>query len=555
MDIISYATSLAAKATAGSYISLGILCTVGGFILTGLLFGLKRGGAKTLLRLITVLASAIAAFCIVNAATAELESIFVGRSLEELLIEFVPDYTAQVPENWRNLIACFDAEVAERILFLAVYLVAVPLVFVVLFYLLKLVSSLVYLLLAAILGMMGKRRTFGSAVLGMLVGAVQGALIAAVLLIPVSGFVTLAVELKAPLTDESVPEETVAQVEEFYGWWFDDVTDNPVLSLVGNAGANALFNQMTTAHIADEAVTMGEEAKTLVNVFVDVLPLMGRDLMAPDDVAEEAMRSVLADLGDDKYTAEILAGILRGVSRAIDTGALIIPMEEPLPSLVEEVTVVFSDSSADNLKGDLETLLNVYLILGDHGILTAITEGGEDIIDLLIGEHEGERVITLITDELNRNERTKPISDAMAKMTLNALKGSITVGGVEAEELYDNVKTGLNEVLSAKREDYETEEEYKADVTDKLDTTLKDNGIELEPEIVDTMADYIIENYGDKTEITDQDITDALLSYYDAYAEWLENGGGEIPEDILPEGGEETPNPDGGEGPEGEPTE
>ena len=536
MDIVAYVPALVAKGTAGAYISLGILCAAACFILAGLVWGLKRGISKTLLRLITVLASAVAAFCIVNAATAWLEGLFVGRSLEELLTQYVPSYTTSVPENWRNLIACFDAETAERILFLAVYLVLVPVAFVLVFYVLKILSGLIYIILAAILGMMGRRTGFFSALLGMVVGAAQGALIAAVLLLPVSGLVGLATEAKAPLTAEGVPAETASQVEEFYGQWIDDVSDNPVLALIDTAGGGALFTDMTTAHVSDTAVVMGDEAKTLVQVYVDVLPLLGSDLMSPDAATEEAMRSVLADIGDDRYTAEIVSGILRGVSRAIDSGALVIPFEEPVVTLVKEVAAILSDSNADNLKGDLETMLNVYLILGQRGVLSVMAEGSTDVIDLLIGEHDGERVITLVTAELDKNPRTKPLSDAMAKMTLSALNGSISIGGMEAEELYDNVKTGLNDILSTSRDDYETEEEYKADVSSKLDTTLKDNGIELEAEIIDGMTDYIVENYGDKTEITDQDITDALLSYYDVYAEWLANGGGDIPEGILPEG-------------------
>ena len=527
MDIASYVTALSAKGTMGAYISLGILCVVAGFLLSGIIFGIKRGIAKTTLRLITVLLSAVAAFALVSMATGYVEGLFTDRTLNELLTELIPGYQDQVPENWRNLIACFDAEVAERIVLFVVYLVAAPILFIALFYLIKLLSSLVYLLLAAILGMMGKRGSFISSLLGMLVGAAQGALIAAVILVPVSGFASLAAEVKEPLTSESVPAETAAQVEEFYGWWIDDVTDNPVLTLVGDLGGKSLFDKMTTATVGDEMVAMGDEAKTLVQISVDAIPLIGCDPTVPDTAAKDAMRSIVTRVGDSRYTAEIVSGLLRGAARAIDTEVLAVPLGEPFASLIKEVAAVLTDSNSQNLKADLETVLDIYIILAERGVLTSMTEGGDDIIDVLVAEHDGERVISLVTSCLNKNERMKPISDAMAKITLNALKGSITLEGAESEELFTNVKTNLNEILLKNREDYEDENEYKADVSATLDSTLKENGIEMDAELVDGMADYIVKNYGEKSEITDQDITDALLAYYDVYADWIASSGSE----------------------------
>ena len=95
----------------------------------------------------------------------------------------------------------------------------------------------------------------------------------------------------------------------------------------------------------------------------------------------------------------------------------------------------------------------------------------------------------------------------------------------------------LFETLSISKED-KTEEEYKAEVSTSLDTILKDNGIELDTEIVDGMADYIYENYDDLnmagleegSELSEQKMNDIIFSYFDAYMEYMNTG--EIPEDI-----------------------
>ena len=82
--------------------------------------------------------------------------------------------------------------------------------------------------------------------------------------------------------------------------------------------------------------------------------------------------------------------------------------------------------------------------------------------------------------------------------------------------VYENLKTGLQDVTALRKDDYETDEEYKGAVSDKLDETLKGEGIELETDIIDKMADYVADNYAG-AELSDADVDDILLSYYDAY--------------------------------------
>ena len=52
------------------------------------------------------------------------------------------------------------------------------------------------------------------------------------------------------------------------------------------------------------------------------------------------------------------------------------------------------------------------------------------------------------------------------------------------------------------------------------------------------MSDYIAENYSGNEDITDEDINDAILSYYSSYVDYI-NGGGtlpdDIPDDLIPE--------------------
>ena len=124
---------------------------------------------------------------------------------------------------------------------------------------------------------------------------------------------------------------------------------------------------------------------------------------------------------------------------------------------------------------------------------------------------------------------------------------TIIVNGVEKDttEVYNEVKDGLKDVLAIERPTppifaddmtfeereeaairYEEErQQYMQQMTESLDSTLRDNGIELEDELVSGIADYIDDNVDDKNEYSDDELNEIILSYYDVYLEYLENGG------------------------------
>ena len=74
--------------------------------------------------------------------------------------------------------------------------------------------------------------------------------------------------------------------------------------------------------------------------------------------------------------------------------------------------------------------------------------------------------------------------------------------------------------MSIDKESYETEEEYVAEISNALDATLKSNQIELEKEIVDTMAQYVADNFSDMEVLTDEEVCDVIIYYYDAYLKY-----------------------------------
>ena len=91
-------------------------------------------------------------------------------------------------------------------------LLILPLAFVIIFHLLKFVTYIVYFILGGILSFMKREKSALSRLLGAALGAVQGLVIFAVLMVPISGYVATVADLKAPLTAEEMPPELYSDV-------------------------------------------------------------------------------------------------------------------------------------------------------------------------------------------------------------------------------------------------------------------------------------------------------------------------------------------------------
>ena len=95
------------------------------------------------------------------------------------------------------------------------------------------------------------------------------------------------------------------------------------------------------------------------------------------------------------------------------------------------------------------------------------------------------------------------------------------------------VKTGLNNVITINKNDFATEEEYREELTNTIETTINDTiGVELEPEVVDEIADFVDENYAERVEeLTDEEFNEIMFEVIDIYQSYI-NGEEINPDDL-----------------------
>ena len=566
--------------TVGAIVSAAILGFVALFIISGIIFGIKRGFSKSVVRLLTVVLAAGGAYFICSFAFVWISSFVEGKSLEEVLRIVISNYDSLLNEKYRNVIASIDSSTAYDLAKLLVALF-IPFIFVFVFLILKAIVYLIYLILGAIVT--GHKKGFFSRLFGMIVGALQGAFIAAVILVPLAGYANVALEFKATfdtsveataeeLTEGETPEgetpegevsegetpegqipegetpdseapegETANQslVDTVYGSFLDDVIVNPVLSVINKYGG-FVFEKLLTVKTDAGEVDMSDEAVHIADITFNCLELKGANFkeLSPEDHGK--LDKIADKINGDPYLCSIISGVLRSVANGVDSGAIVIPAPDPFGSLVGDSISVFESSDKNNLAADLDTILNVYYILSDHKIIVSMNGGNSDeVLNALVKtDEQGSTAVSLIIDEFEKNPRMTFMISNITKLSVSIMSGSLGMDE-EAEQVYVELKDDIKGALELNASDYETEEEYKEAVGTKVDEALQNQGITLKAEEIEVITDHIAENYSDVSDISDADIDSALLSYYDAYLKSLESGETpELPEDFpeLPEG-------------------
>jgi len=521
----------------GSYIALGMLALLGLAALTGFFKGMGRGFAKQLVRLVTTGAALFAAIFSMDFATSYINSMFEGKTLEEVITTYYPAYTTAVDEGIREIISCFDAETARILVLLPIAAIVLPLVFVIAFAILNGIMWIVYWIVTSIIGMTGFKKGMLSRLLGAVIGCAQSVAVTAIMLVPLVGLLGMAGDVKTTLHEtEHMNAETLADVDEIYAEYLDEAIASPVTSLIAQFGGEALYSHISSVQVGENVTDSRDSIVTLAAVALDGIGLQDINWNEPSAEDQEALREIVAKIESDKNVATIVAGAIKGASTAVHGGSIEIEVGEPFNAIIDSFFEGFSHTTYQTLHEDLNTLLDFYFILGDSGFIASITGEEADteaISDLLVAKDEnGKTVIDRVIETLKSNERTKPMVSALTQLSVALLCESLGLDE-DATQLYEDVKGSVNDVLTMNKSDFETEEEYKEAVSTQLDSALKEHDIELEEEIVNEMANTIAEKYGDRDDITDEDVDEAILSYYDAYQKYLETGDTSgLPEDF-----------------------
>lgn len=521
-----------------AYIPLAIIVI---FALVEAIKGYSQGISRMVIRAVTLIASAIVSMIGTGHVYNKVMGMLASMTAEDL-------YTfcsANLPGIDCSMILNFETTTIMYLVAIPMALVVLPLVFTIVFIVLFGVCKFLHMILCGIFGLSKLNNNFFTRVLGFLLGAVQGVVLAALLLLPVIGLGTAATATVAKLNENTPEDETTIMITEGYNAYVAPVVESPVFTTLGSFGINQLYTELATVPLEGEDTDMTQLLPDAADIYIDISALYGFDWKYPTAENKVIINDLVGVLEHNPYFSKISVNLVNGIANAQLSGHLPIEIPAPFDTLINSAAEILVKADTEALYDDVYTVIDVYYIVADAGVLAALEVSSDDMLNALIKTDEnGVTVVSRVINTLDANPGTKPLVTMLTKLSLSVMSNQLGVSE-ETIEVYTNVREGLNETVKITKED-KTEEEYVAAVSDSINGTLTKNGITLEKDIVDGIAQHISDNYEEYSQYQESGIDEAtmnsiILNYYDSYLASL-NGEGdtetpEIPGDIeIPDG-------------------
>ena len=512
-----------------NYIVWIFLGFIGVFTLFSALKGLSRGIARQIIRTLTVGASAGFAVWLAKFPYHKYVVPFFDSRTTEEIIESIKGFGVIPAETDLSILYSFDSSTLKYLLSLPVALILIPVLFILIFLILKFITHIIHAIICGILGFRKSNNNAFTRLLGFALGAVQGAAVALLLLTPVIGYAAVYESTVATLTAEMPDDPTTVTLSTTYDRFVKPTAEHPVTKTAKKYGVDLLFSYLVTVNVDyTTPITMTDKVPGAAEIYAEARKLAGADWKGLNEDQEAAVKAIIAKLDEDDYFAGLVSGIVRGAAKAYTYGKLGFEIPEPFGSLASSAVSIFHTTDRTNIAGDLYTLADVYFVLSRDGVFYAFLE--EDATGALLevvskrDPVTGNTPIKDVINTIESNPRIKPLISTLAKLSVTVMTDAL---GEEGAQIFESVSTGLTNTLAISKEG-KTDEEYVSEVSESISKTLSENNIKIDKEIVDTMAQYVSDNdLASKEGTTAEDI---LITYFDAYLEYRENG-------TLPEGG------------------
>ncbi len=483
----------------------------------GALFGFLRGLNRQTIRFITVIASAVLSFLACLGIYPALLNYFEGMSHEDF-IAFLGSFGVGVEGVYADLINCFDASMIAYFMSLPLGLIVLPIIFVLAFILISALMLILHKVLCGAFAFTKKSNNIITRLMGLAVGFVQGVIVCAILLMPVGGVMTT-LDSSIDKVNESHPESVNAvALRDTYDAFFEGTDNNPVVMLTKMV-SGFVYTSYCDAEVDGEDVDLRDTVTSVMDMLVVLGELSETDFRMLTKDEQVIFSKLTADIHQDKYLSVITSGVLRFIATGVKEGYIIITFEDPVGGFFREYIRVFSTSTKDNLSGDVMTTENVYYLLCDADIIRILEEHPKDVYDEFskLGP-DGTTLFGRMSREFEKNPRMAGLSHELTKLSMSLLLAGRDQDMSKTEEAMNDVTETLESVIAIEKETFETEEEYKAAVNESLGMTLEEHGIELTDEQLAELSDHVIEDFSGKESITEADIADFMIKYYDINA-------------------------------------
>lgn len=354
---------------------------------------------------------------------------------------------------------------------------------------------------------------------GACVGLISGLLVISVLLMPIAGYASMAVDTArvlgeadaAPAANGSEPDSaftSLGAMREMLGA-LDEVT--PVLSplcesgymrILCAAGGSAMFDTLCRVERDGVRTPLSDILPRTAVLVVDALPLTDA---SPADYGEEqcaAIDALAADVEGDELAAAVIAEALAGVSSSWLEGRDFLGLECPamdarIRPVAEALMLTLRECDSKLLRENMLPLAKVARLLIEN---KSIFLGGANIMDSIIA---GRFAIELL-EVAEECELLRSAAETARMAGVGYVGDSLGLTAEEsaaAEELAGKIAESVNRAMADGDATAAIEQ-----LGEDIKKTAADYGIEISDELLPLAGEYMLDAFEDMPQVTAKDI-------------------------------------------------
>ncbi|MBR7099253.1 MAG: hypothetical protein IKC59_07555, partial [Clostridia bacterium] len=305
----------------------------------------------------------------------------------------------------------------------------------------------------------------------------------------------------------------------------DTVNKTPLVVCYRVLGGNAMCNGLTSFEVDGQKSTLAVELTAIAEFSTDIYVLYGLEITDYSEEEIVLLREIDEDMHISIFLPVVAGEIIYNITDAwlADEPRTFLGMSKPTfdkdtTSMATEpfmhILEAFHKDAHDveALRNDFETMERVVEILVHNEVFESMKE---EHTNLLVSILTSGNTVGELVDEFGRNPSFVPLQKDITNIGMRAVGSSLKIPA-NADQSYgqftDDVANVINDINAAGM----TEEEKKASLTNSIrETYKKEAGKELgvSDDVVGLYADVLLEEFGDKENVT----PDEVKAFFDAY--------------------------------------
>ena len=470
--------------------------------------GMLRGLARSRIRTITVLVSAIVAFILTLIAKSSLGSIQdiegVLRSsnvLSQDIMNTLSSFLGMSPTMGDALIGIVSALI-------------MPLFFLGSFIILCVFTWIIYMIVWIVLrkrlrasNEKAKMRLLRTVLLSI----AHGLIVVFIFLVPINVYTQMVTPIINAVDEAGLLEDS-PEVNTIVNDYVAPLSENGVMATFRFLAGQPVSNAITNFKVGDTSVNLSKEIGGISKFAGSIMSLGKVDMTEFSESQADVFNTIADCIEESNLLSTIIGEVIYCSTDAWIRGENFVGVERPSvgemvdPTFETLLKVLHRDSqNLSVLKNDINTVADMISVMARYDLFSKIED-----TDLLIQQLGADGMVKDLITVLGSNSSMKVLIGEIRNMGMRAIAQSLDIpanGEVVYEQFLNDIAVALNETKGM------DENERIETLTNKVKEAFNEANVPIEEDILDCYSASLIYDLGGLENITSDDISDFFTAY------------------------------------------